>query len=190
MNKCTGFILAGGKSSRMGFDKAFIKYNGKTFIEFSIEKMKNICQNVLINSNNPEIAQFNLPIIRDIYPNVGPLAGIHACLKLSTTQKNIFMACDTPFIDENIYKKILEISDSCDAVVLRHPDGKIEPLIAYYSKNNIAIIESQIEKGQNKIQDLLKIINTRFVDIDNNFSTSNFNTTEDLNKLLNFEKIQ
>jgi molybdenum cofactor guanylyltransferase len=77
----TGFILAGGQSSRMGTDKAMLQIDGKTLMERAIEICKPFCHEILISSNNPKHGNFGFAVISDEINNCGPMGGIYSCLK-------------------------------------------------------------------------------------------------------------
>jgi len=180
--KTTGIIIAGGKSSRIGTDKAFISYNNKMLIEYAISVIKPIADTIIISSNTPEkIKKFK--VITDIYKNIGPVAGLYSCLKASQTDVNIVIPCDTPQLTTALYKQMLsefQKYKNLDAVVPRLPDGKVEPLIAVYSKKILPEIEKSIAVDDYKLVNLLSKINTKYVDITDIEQFKNINTPADL----------
>lgn len=179
----TGIVLSGGKSSRMGQDKGMLSYNGIKLIEYSISTLKNICTNVVISANNLEYNIFGLPVISDNYYGIGPIAGLEACLRKSETRMNIIAPCDSPLLNIHLYNNILNNVANFDAVVPVLKDGKIEPLSGFYSKEILSVIVNQIEKADYKIINLLKLINTKYIEIDNDLLISNINTPEDLKNI-------
>lgn len=91
--KITGVVLCGGKSSRMNTDKALLKLGEKTIIEIIYKKLKSVFDEVIISANDSEKYKFlDAQIIKDIYKDRGPLAGIHSALKYSEYEK-IFIKC-------------------------------------------------------------------------------------------------
>ncbi len=96
----TAIILAGGKSSRMGFDKQFLKIKERLLIENLIQRLKPSFSEIVIVTNRPEEYK-SLPVIvtQDVFKGIGPLAGIHAGLLKSTSRFSYIIACDMPNIN-------------------------------------------------------------------------------------------
>ena len=80
MNAITGVILAGGKSSRMGFDKGLAILNGKPMIQYVIDVFEKLGLDIIIISNSPGYETFGYPIYNDLIPEKGPVGGIYTCL--------------------------------------------------------------------------------------------------------------
>jgi molybdopterin-guanine dinucleotide biosynthesis protein A len=140
-NEFSGYILAGGKSSRMGSDKAFLEIGNKTFIENAVEILKPICENrlkiVLNSKQNHFIKKLpeNIPHIFDIYENRGALGGIHASLKDCKTKFAIILAVDIPFLTQEAMKvlcKTANDSDEVSAVIPKQKDDRLQPLAGIY----------------------------------------------------------
>ena len=74
------FILAGGKSRRMGTDKGIISFNGKAMVQYSIDKANQLSDRVTIISNNLAYKEFGVSVVKDIVPNIGPIGGVYTCL--------------------------------------------------------------------------------------------------------------
>ncbi len=105
----TGVILCGGKSSRMNTDKALLKLGESTIIEIIYNKLKNIFKEVLISANDIEKYKFlNAKIIKDIYTDRGPLAGIHSALKYSESEKIFVTACDIQLVPTELINYLLK----------------------------------------------------------------------------------
>ncbi len=141
----TGIILSGGKSTRMGENKSFLKMNNKTIIESVVEMMNSIFSKVILITNTPDEYRFlNLEIYTDIYKNVGPLAGIHSGLINSETQKNFIISCDLPLMNSEFVKSIVNI-DSEKKIIVSKADGYIQQLCGIYNKSLIPLISEIIE---------------------------------------------
>ncbi|MCF6332940.1 MAG: molybdenum cofactor guanylyltransferase [Draconibacterium sp.] len=158
----TGIILAGGKSLRMGTDKAFIRLNEQTLLERAIKLCTPFCQPVLISSNNEEHDVFGYKIIPDEFKNCGPLGGIHSCLKKSETNWNFVISVDSAFVEHEFVKFLVSETNNFDAVVPIHAKRK-EPLIAIYNKSSLSEIEKMLQSGNFKMHNLINSINTKFV---------------------------
>src|ERR1022692_1956613 len=93
----TAFILAGGKSKRMGVDKAFVDYDGCTLLARALDLARSVTPDVRILGSQEKFAPF-APVVEDIFRDCGPLGGIHAALRASLTELNLVLAVDTPFV--------------------------------------------------------------------------------------------
>jgi len=177
--KVTGVILAGGKSSRMGTDKSFVTYKGKKLIQYAIETLTPICDEVLISSNNNKYSEFGLPVIEDVYKDKGPLAGLHAACKFASNERILVLPCDNPEVTIAVFQKLIEYSSLYDAVIPVHALGK-EPLIACYKKSIYSNIEKSIEKNQLKLYSFLETITVKAVSFDALSLFKNINSQTDL----------
>lgn len=150
MEHITGIILAGGKSRRMGVNKALLEINGEKNIERLKNELLKSINNIIVIANTPSDYEFlNVPIFPDILKEKGPLAGIHSGLKASSTEWNLFIACDLPFFTSNItdfYVKLLK-NDSrainADAII-PYIDGQRNPLVALYNKRIVPVLEKNL----------------------------------------------
>ncbi|MCB0747689.1 MAG: molybdenum cofactor guanylyltransferase [Ignavibacteriae bacterium] len=148
-SEITGIILAGGKSSRMGSNKSLLTLNDKTVIEVVVDLMKSIFSKVIIITNASEEYSFlNLPMYRDIYLDMGPLAGIHSALANSATEKNFIISCDMPLMSTEMIKYIISnLSEKSITVCVAN--GFIEQLAGVYSKSVLPKVE-ELLKGKLK----------------------------------------
>lgn len=179
MNRITGIVIAGGKSSRMGSNKALVMYKGKRLVDNAIQVVQNYTETILISSN-VSIPNTIFSIIPDDIKNIGPIGGLFSSLKASNTDINIVIPCDVPHIETNLYKILIDNSDNVDAVIPRLPNGKLEPLIACYNKSIIPIIEKSINSGDYKLVNLLQKLNVKYIDVANIKQFKNINTPTDL----------
>jgi molybdenum cofactor guanylyltransferase len=183
-------ILAGGKSSRMGSNKAFLKLKGKTFIEHQIDLLREIFNEIAISANIPsEYNYLNIPVIQDIYPNKGPLGGIHAALINSCSFYTFVLACDMPFVEIDLIKHLKSLIGGYDVVIPESKHG-LEPLHAFYSKNCIVPIKRQLDKNNLRIISFFPQVNVKVVKLDSLTSSDKFknsiknlNTTEEYDSL-------
>lgn len=162
----SAFILAGGKSSRMGQNKALIKVNELEMILHSLNLAGKFTPLLHISGDKEEYKTFGHPIIKDQINEIGPLGGIHSCLVHSKTTFNLFLPCDVPYLSESVIQNLLNTIEDSDyqAVIAKGSKGK-EPLIIILNKNTLAILQSQIILGDYKIQHFLANINTMEVDM-------------------------
>lgn len=159
----SGFILAGGKSSRMGRDKALLEFQGQTLLAHMLELIKPFCASTFISGNNPEYQQFGFEIIPDIYADKGPISGIFSILSFSQSEWNLIVSVDVPMVNPELLLHLIENRNSYDAVVPVHSQGT-EPLIALYHKHIIPVIQEMIQANDYKLMNLIRRINTNHLD--------------------------
>ena len=145
----TGIILAGGKSSRMREDKGLSLLNGRPMIQYAIDSISGICAKTIIIATNKAYTQFGIPVLSDIYPNKGPIGGIYTGLVNSTTDINIVMSCDNPFITEALLNWLLPHQQGNNAVLVSE-HGRIHPLIGLYPTALKTHLKKQL--GQNNLK--------------------------------------
>ena len=153
----TGVILAGGKSSRMGQDKAMLLYQGKPLIERVFFTLSSIFERVLLSVNDLQ-AYPSVPATKvlDHYAEIGPLGGITSVLE--TGENKIFcVACDMPFLDGRLIEYLCGF-DGYDSVLPRW-QGRAQTLHALYSTSLISIFRNAISAGRYKITDALAGVN-------------------------------
>ncbi len=159
----TGIILAGGKSSRMGTDKAFLDFEGKTLLNHAIALLHIHFPLLLISSNNNELSRLKIKVVNDEVLNCGPLGGVFSCLKQSETEWNFILSVDSPFVHSGFISALKNELIEVDAVVPVHKKGS-EPLIAFYNKSCLPAMQKQLNSGNYKMQSLLNEVNTKWVD--------------------------
>jgi molybdenum cofactor guanylyltransferase len=148
----TGVILAGGKSKRMGTNKALLKINDTTIIERSSALLKILFSRVIIITNTPDEYSFlNLEMYGDIYLGRGPLAGIHSALFNSSTEKNFILSCDIPFISADVIKYISDYKTKHPVTVV-YADGFIQQLAGIYSRSVLPEAENILKETAGKNQ--------------------------------------
>lgn len=163
----TGIILAGGKSSRMGIKKSFLKLGDKLIIELIADLMKSLFKEVIIITNTPNEYEFlKLVLYKDIYVGKGVLGGIHSGLTHSKTEKNFIISCDIPLMSKEMIEYIINYKTG-KSIIFCEAAGYHQPLAGVYKKNVIAKIEKEIS-GNNKAIDesfhhFLKKVNTEII---------------------------
>ncbi len=184
----TAVILAGGKSSRMGSNKAFLKLKGKTFIELQIELLRKLFEKIVISANSQsEYKYLNLPIIKDVYPDKGPLAGIYTSLINSSSFYTFMLACDMPFVDLELIKHLQELTQNYDVVIPKSKKG-LEPLHAFYSKSCIDPIKKELDANNLRIISFFHHVNVKIVELDSLAASDNFkNAIKNLNTREEYE---
>lgn len=190
----TAIILAGGKSSRMGFDKQFIKINGIYITEYIIDLLRPIFKSIILVTNRPECYQMeSIIIVEDYYKDFGPLGGMHIGLMRSESQYNYIIACDMPYINFeyiDYMKKLLEKDDYRKSAIITKFGDWIEPFNAFYSKALIPQIEENILQKKRKISSVLCTSQVLYIEEQTARAFSpdwamftNLNNVEDLEKM-------
>lgn len=180
------YILAGGKSSRMGSDKGFVLFKGKPLIEKVIEQLQPLFEKIIIVSNNSEYKKFGLEVIEDLIKDIGPAGGIHAALSNTQSEKVFIVSCDMPFITTDTARFIIKHSVNQQITLFLY-QGKIQPLFGVYSKDCLQKWEQLIGQGIIKLQEMITHFDLQKIDVSNNPSFNdllftNINDKHDLNK--------
>lgn len=193
----TGILLAGGKNSRMKKNKAFLELEGQPLVERSLAVLQAVFAEVLISSNTPELyTKYDVPVIRDVVQERGPLEGLYQGLKAATYDEVFFVACDMPFLEAELIRFLAKWASEYDVVVPRLPSG-LHPLHAFYHRRCLPTIKRNLEAGCFKIMDLFHACSVRYVEetelqaFDNLINVfCNVNTPEDWSAILKRRSVQ
>lgn len=160
-----GIILAGGRSSRMGRNKALLPLMGQIMVERIRQAMLPVVKEVILVSNEPECyPDWQGPLVSDIIPRRGPLSGIHAGLSVSDCHHNLVVACDMPFVSTEYLQKLRDEAGNFDVVVPQHGDY-LQPLFAVYSRNCIQPIENCLYQDIRKIIAFYPLVRVKFLPV-------------------------
>jgi molybdopterin-guanine dinucleotide biosynthesis protein A len=161
----SGIILSGGKSIRMGQDKAFLLLGDKPLVEKVINAFGELFEQVLVVTNNPEkYGEYRqkLTIKEDVIPDKGPLGGIYSGLLSSQNVYNFIIACDMPFLNRELLAYIVNQAKNFDAVIPEYK-GRLNPLFALYSKDCIPEFKKQISQDNLKIRNFIGDMNAKIL---------------------------
>ncbi len=183
-------ILAGGRSRRMGSNKALLDFGGRPMISVMIERVRPLTDRIIISSNDESIYRFlNIPVVPDLFPECGPLGGFHAAMLSTACSLYLMLACDLPNLRASMLSKLVALVDGFDAAIPRTGEGFFHPLCAVYRRTCLPSIEKALQQGSTKVietflNDTLKV---RWVGPEEGtFQESdlaNINTPEDLRRL-------
>jgi molybdopterin-guanine dinucleotide biosynthesis protein A len=142
----TGFVLAGGKSTRMGRDKAVLQLDGRMLLEQALGTLSHVCSEVMVLGARELYSNFGAEVVEDIFPGCGPLGGIHAALSRSSTEFNVIIAVDTPFLSADFLLFMAQRAIESRAVVTT-PEiaGYRQPLCSVYSREFLPIAERALQ---------------------------------------------
>ncbi len=149
--KISGYVLAGGRSSRMGRDKSLISLAGKPLIDHAVVKLRRVCADVSILSNDPALAAF-APIVPDVHPNCGPIGGIEAALTHTTHDWNLFLPVDAPFIPAALLAQwtldLLNAGTPAPGIRIFTCDGRPQPGLSLIHKSILPMISRAIQREE------------------------------------------
>ncbi len=182
----TGVILAGGKSRRMGRDKATLELSGSTLFESIANVFIELFAGTLIAGDRPDLAKPGLTAFADEFPG-SALGGLYTGLKHARTPYIFVSACDMPFVDAPLIRILTNLRHQYDVVLPQTPSG-LEPLFACYSKNCLEIMRKQLEQGNFRILDIYPLLKVRIVtenELPGNWqkALTNINTPQDYSRL-------
>lgn len=159
-----GVILAGGRSSRFGSNKALAIVDGKPLVQHVAETLNALFAETLLVTNTPEAYSFiGWPTVADQFPGHGPLAGIHAALKTINSHRAFVAGCDMPHINAKLIQHLCAVHGDWEAIIPRHKMG-IEPLHAVYHKGCLDILEQNLSSGIRKVGMVLEKLHVRWVE--------------------------
>ena len=186
----TGVILAGGRSSRFGSNKALALLHGKPLIQHVADTVTSVFNDCLLVTNTPEHYDFlNMPMIRDRYQDMGPLAGIHAALRHTGKTWIFVVGCDMPAVTPDLIGFLCGFVHADYDAVIPWPTTGAEPLCGLYQKSSLAPISQFLKKGKSQVKEMLGILKIRKINeqellqvTDGPRAFSNVNRAQDLEK--------
>jgi molybdopterin-guanine dinucleotide biosynthesis protein A len=157
------FVIAGGRSSRMGSDKALLVFNGQTLLQRALAVASTVAPGARIVGHADRYAQFG-PVIEDIFPHCGPLGGIHAALAASASDLNLMLSVDMPLMTSAFLAWLLQKAHADpELIVVPEANGGPQPLCAVYRPAVRPAAEQALQRGDFKIARLFAQVPTRIV---------------------------
>lgn len=178
MELLTVLILAGGRSTRMGADKAWLELAGVPLIEHVTARLLPLAREIVFSAADPApfddlIGRLPVPakVARDLYPGAGPLAGLHAGLQAAASDVVFAVATDMPFVSRRLVQVMAVACGHADAVVPRvqvpgFATPQPEPLHALYRKSCLPAIEAALESGRRRTIAFLADVEVCYLDED------------------------
>lgn len=187
MATISAYIIAGGKSSRMGSDKGMLFLNETVFIAHIVKALRDASiQNITIVSSNADYDFLNCNRIEDIYPNKGPVGGIFTALSHSKTEQNIILSVDIPLISADIITWLIANIDKEKLITQVKVGDKVSPLIAVYNKVTVSIFEEHLKREELKLRMVVEAIPNQTIEVPEKWQSllQNINTKEDYQNLI------
>jgi molybdopterin-guanine dinucleotide biosynthesis protein A len=162
---CAGYVLAGGKSRRMGHDKALLSFGGQALGAFVAQRVRQACGNVAVVGEAAKYSGWGHRVVEDIFPEAGPLGGIHAALSDSKAELNLVVGCDMPYASEEFLQFLIETAaaSDVDGVVPTSAEFGYEPLCAVYRRFCLAPMERALRAGRRRISEVFRWLRLRTV---------------------------
>ncbi len=190
MADITGIVLCGGKSVRMGKDKAMIEIMGKPMVEHVIDHIKPICSRILISTNDDTYKYLGHQIVPDEWLDLGPAAGILSGLYRSETFQNLVISCDLPMASTSLAEKLFEYSHDSEITIPRI-NTHMQPLFGYYDVVIRDRFKEFLMSGEKSMQFIIQYFNLRIITqemlpgINLERELYNINSPDDLDMLKN-----
>jgi len=173
-------IFAGGKSSRMGKDKALLPFGEySTLSEYQCRKLSKLFKNVYLSTKEKKFP-FDFPTITDIYEESSPLVALLSCFDTLESESILVLSVDAPLVDGEIIKRlykesVLQSNQNKDAIIAKSPKG-IQPLCGFYRRSILPLAQTYLSNHNHKLTTLLHEANTLYVSFDDETPFTNLNT--------------
>jgi molybdopterin-guanine dinucleotide biosynthesis protein A len=164
MNAMTSIVLAGGKSIRLGRDKALETIGGRSLIEHVIGRLSLLGNEIIVvTSQTNTLPHIGVKQLTDIYIDKGPLGGIYSGLRAASCFYSLVVGCDMPLLNVALLRHIMELSPGFDVVIPR-VDDNVEPLHAVYSKSCLTSIEAALKQNRLQVQGFFHQVKVRYIE--------------------------
>lgn len=151
MDDLSIYILAGGKSRRMGQDKGLIDLLGKPMIKHLLDRVSILNLPIKIVAHNEDYKQFGFPVIKDIIPEKGPIGGLFTALSDAVSRYVLLMSCDMPFLRLEFINALIEQKKD-NTIVISELHNKILPFPGIYPVNLLQVIQLHLQNDRLKFQ--------------------------------------
>lgn len=178
MTGISGYVLAGGLSSRMGTDKALLRLDGRTLLEIALEKVRAVCGEATIlcgPTGRAAALQGYGRCLADRLPACGPLSGVDAALRDAASPRVLIMPVDVPLLPADMLERLA----SADSFACFEVDGFVQPLPVALSTAFIGDVERALDSGERKLVPLFRQLGLRPIAIENGEAFTNVNTPDD-----------
>lgn len=149
----------------MGTPKAFLPWGSETFLDHALKLAGTVAGQLRVVGDREQFAKYAAIVVEDVYSNRGPLGGIHAALSSTTSELNLMLAVDMPFLKAEFLGYLIAQARQCGAVVtVPNAAGNFQPLCAVYRPSFAQVAEESLQAGKNKIDPLFSKVITRVVE--------------------------
>lgn len=181
-----GVVLAGGKSSRMGTDKAAIEFDGATFVERAVSVLASVFAEVVV-AGVSSVAP-TVHVLPDRLPGHGPLAGLDAAFSYAGGRSVFVLALDMPFVSSSTVHALIDPRPDAMGATIAKSEGRVQPLCGIYGSGLAERVRDIVGSGDRSMARLLDALDdVRWVEVDAR-STMNINSVEDLEAALKLDQ--
>jgi molybdopterin-guanine dinucleotide biosynthesis protein A len=179
-----GFVLAGGKSSRMGTDKALLNFRGRSLVEIAVEKLRGFCVEVSIVGEREDLSLF-APVVTGERADCGPAAGIEAGLKAATGEWAMFVPVDVPLVPEELLRRwaedVIAMGKGGLTVSYLSSEARAHPTFCMLRRDCLEDVSKILDNGERKLSKIFEIVGNveRFDEMHDRWFV-NINTRQDL----------
>ena len=159
-DRCTPVVLAGGASRRMGTCKALLEINGETMLARILRQLSGF-ERVLLSTGDPSLGDgLSVQCTADLYPGMGPLAGLHAAFCAVDSEALLVLPCDLPFFTQQAVDFLLDrMPEDVDAFVCMDSTGRVHPLCGIYRRSVLPALEARLQAGELRVMSFLYSLN-------------------------------
>ena len=179
----TAIILAGGKSTRMGQEKAFMQWKGKSFIKHIIDAALPVCDAVILSGNQSKLQKFGFTVVKDLREGEGPVTALTGCFRQVKTDVALVLSCDVPQIRTADLEQLIKNHQPENDVTLYSYQGRQMPLVAVYNRSCFPNFEEAFFSQKRKLFDVLSKLNVQELAFTGEQGLLNINTTKDFAEL-------
>ena len=188
MKTISGYVIAGGKSSRFGSNKALALLGKKSMIEYSLDLLYQYTHDIYISGRREEYKSLNISMIEDIVSQKGPIGGIYSCLIKSQTEYNLILSCDMPFVSTQMIECLLRHAEANDVTYFKNNKNEIYPFPGIYTTKCLSVIEQMLQANNYRMKYLLDNVSSNSCEVptQDEYRLINIHRQEDLNDSLAF----
>jgi len=155
-------IFAGGKSSRMGQDKALLPFGGlNSLSEYQHKRLSKLFKKVYLSAKENKF-DFDANVIEDKYKDSSPLVGIVSIFETLKVDKVFILSVDAPFVNQEVIDTLMKANNRFDAVIAKSKSG-LQPLCGVYKRSVLPVAQVHLKEGNHRLNNLLKKVETQFV---------------------------
>ena len=156
--RTAGFVLVGGRSTRMGQDKALLPWRHGTLVETLAQQVLHAAGNVALVGNKDAYSAAHLDFLFDLRPGLGPLSGIEAALESGRGELNLIVACDLALVETEWLSALLEAAKASQArcIIAQDRDGQAHPLCGVYHSNCLPVVKNALDQRRLKLMEVVE----------------------------------
>jgi molybdopterin-guanine dinucleotide biosynthesis protein A len=152
-----GIVLAGGRSSRIGEDKSFLQYKGRSLVEWAIQVLSDLSVPIaLVRNADQDFSSLDVSCWPDERPELGPLGGLYTGLRRSRARKLFVLPCDLPLMEPGLFPALDALLEVHQAVAPLDSSGRLHPLCGVYLRSCLSSVREMLDEGELRTQQLFQ----------------------------------